>query len=212
MADISTINWGLIGGITGIIMIGILIVMFLAYRARKTPILKVFGASYFRFEILNPARKTQTVNRLSKDFKIHGKIILFNASGGWYRIMDDRIFLRDNIPTSIYKFGNPIPINVYETPDAEIAVYDEDMKSMVKVRMSAQELRDAIESKVVHDLNKFTFSRMEIIMVIAAAVGIIINIIVVYEIVQVNSEFGTLINQLNQILSQLPTKSNNPAP
>src|SRR5437879_4285649 len=138
------INYGLIGSITGIVMIGVFIVMFFAYRARKTPILKVFGSSYFRFEILNPARKTQTVNRLSKDFKINGKLILFNAAGGWYRIMDDRIFLRDNIPTSIYKFGNPVPINVYEVPDAEIAVWDEDLKTMVKVRMSAQELRDAI--------------------------------------------------------------------
>ena len=103
--------------------------------------------------------------------------------------------------------GNPNPINILEVADPEVEVWDEDGKTFQKVKISAQELLDAINSKVVHDLNKFTFSRMELVMVFAAVVSIIINIIVVYEVVQVNSEFGTLVNQLNQILAQLPQKT-----
>lgn len=199
------INYGLIGGIISIVLIVVFIVIFFAYHGRKTPILKIFGASYFRFEILSPARKTQIVNRMTKDFKIIGNVILFKAPGGMYKVVDNSIFLRDKIPTAIYKFGNPMPINVYDHPEPIIKVWDEDNKTFVENKMSSQELQDAIESKVVHDLNKFTFSRMEIIMVIAAVIGIIMNVVVIYQTVQINSEIGTLINQLNQILENLPS-------
>ena len=185
--------------------------IFFMYKKRAAPVLKMFGSSYFRFEILSPARKTQIINKMTKDFKIVGNVILFKAPGGMYKVMDDRIFLRDNIPTSIYKFGNPLPINVYDNPTPEIAVWDEDNKIFKLNKMSSQELQDAIESKVVHDLNKFTFNRMEAIMIIIAIIGVIFNVIVLYEVVQVNSEFGTLINQLNQILANLPKTTTTPA-
>ena len=204
------VNWGIVGGISGIALIIVFLIIFFAYRKRATPVLKLFGASYFRFEILSPARKTQTINRMTKDFKIIGNVILFKAPGGMYKVIDNSIFLRDKIPTSIYKFGNPMPINVYDHPEPIVKVWDEDNKTFVENKMSSQELLDAIESKVVHDLNKFTFNRMEAIMIIIAIVGVIFNVVVLYEVVQVNSEFGTLINELNQILANLPHTTTTP--
>lgn len=201
------INYGLIGGVISIALIICFIMIFFGYRKRAPRILKLFGAEYFTFEIINPARKLQVVNKMVKDFKVHGKVILFASGEHWYRVMEDRLVIRNNRPYSMYKFGNPTPINILDHPDSEIAVYDEDNKTMVKIKMSGQELRDAIESKVVHDLNKFTFSRMEIVMVIVGVVAIIMNIVVVYEITQINSEFGNLINELNQILANLPKSS-----
>ena len=207
----NTINWGLIGGISGIVIIIVLLMIFFMYRKRSTPILKMFGSSYFRFEILSPARKTQIVNKMTKDFKIIGNIILFDAPGGRYKVMDDRIFLRDKIPTSMYKFGNPLPINVYDNPEPEIVIWDEDNKTFMRNKMSAQELKEATDSKVVSDLNKFTYSKMEVIMIIIGVIAIIFNVVVLYEVIQVNSEFGTLINELNQILANLP-KTTSSAP
>ena len=204
------VNWGIVGGISGIALIIVFLIIFFAYRKRSAPIMRLFGSDIFIFDIVNPARKVKRVNKIVKDFKIHGKVIIFEDSGQWYRVMQDRLILRNNIPYSLYNFGNPIPVNVLEHPEAEFIKYDENTKSNVKVKISGQELRDAIESKVVHDLNKFTFNRMEVIMIIIAIVGVIFNVVVLYEVVQVNSEFGTLINELNQILANLPHTTTTP--
>ena len=204
------VNWGIIGGVISIALIICFISIFFGYRKRVAPILQIFGSTYFRFEILSPARKTQIVNRMSKDFKIFGNIILFDAPGGRYKVMDDRIFLRDKIPTSIYKFGNPLPINIYDNPDPEVVVWDEDNKTFMRNKMSAQELKDATDSKVVADLNKFTYSKMEMIMIVVSVIALIFNVIVLYEIISVSSQFSTLINELNQILANLPSHASAP--
>lgn len=199
------VNFIVISGLISIVLIIAFIVIYFGYRSRKAPILKVLGSTYFRFEILSPARKLLIVNRMAKDFKIFGSVILFDAPGGRYKVMDERVFLRESIPTSLYKFGNPIPLNIYDHPDPDIVVWDEDGKAFVKNRMSAQELKEATDSKVVSDLNKAVFSRIELVMVVIGVLGIIVNIIVLYEIVNVASQYGTLVNELNQILKSLPT-------
>lgn len=199
-----------IGGIVTIILVLVFIALLLGFKWRKTPVLRMFGMEYFTFEIINEAGMSKYVNRTTKDFKVHGKVILFQYESGWYKIQEDRLFFRKRIPSSIYRYGNPMALNVMDSPDNEIAVWDEDKKTMVTVKMSAQELRDAIESKVVHDLNKFTFSKTEIFAIILSIVSIVISAIVLYQIYQINSQMSTLIDQINQILSHIP--SINPTP
>jgi hypothetical protein len=201
----SSIDWTLVSSVILLIFILMFVVMMLSFRARKSRMLKIFGSQYFTFGIINEAGMLEWANRTTSDFIQKGKVILFKYKGGFYKVMEDYLIWISKIPTSIYRFGNPQPINIRQRPDTEIAVYDEEKKTMVKVKISAQELKEAIESKVVSDLNKFTFNRMEIITIIVMFVAIIFQVFVVYETFTIQSEIGTLINQLNQILSHLPT-------
>ena len=176
------------------------LMIYIGYRKRNTTILKIFGSQFFRFGIVNPAGQLEWLNKTTNDMKIYGKVIFFNYKEGAYRVQEDRLFWIDKIPTSIYKFGNPNPLNVMGISDPEIEVYDEDLKQHVKVKLSSQELKGALESKVVNELNKVGFNRIEMIVLLFMGVTIVLEIISLYEIFNVNSEYSTLINQLNQIL------------
>jgi hypothetical protein len=190
--------------VSGLLVIAFFVFIF-GYRARKTPILKLFGSKFFTFEFVDEAGQSEFVNRMTNDFQRIGKLVLFKYKDGKYEIREDRVFWRKGKPSCLYRLGNPIPVDVMGVNEPEIAVFDEEHKTMVKVRLSAQELRDAIESKVVHDLNKFTFSHMELIMIIVALISIVINVVVLYQIFQVNSEYSTLIKELNNLLSHIQT-------
>jgi len=204
--------YGLGGDITllytiPILLVVLFVVLLIGFKKRKAPILRMFGSTYFTFEMIDEAGMSKYVNRTTADLEHHGKVVLFKYKNGKYKVQEDRVFFRNNIPCSIYREGNPLPLNVMGAESPEIAVYDEDKKTMVKVLVSAQELKDSIESQVVHNLHKLTASRIEMILIIVSIIGIIIQFIVLYEIVQVNASYSNLIGQLNVILQHIQTQT-----
>lgn len=193
--------------IVTLMIIAIGFIIFFSYHSRKTPIMRIFGSQYFRFGIVNPAGQLTWHNRLTKDFKVVGKVILWKYKDQNYKLQEDRIFWENKIPSSIYKFGNPLALDILGIPDAEIEVWDERTKSNVKRKISSQELKGAIESKVVNELNKVGFNRMETVVLIIMIVAIGMNIVTLYQIYQINTAMATLIDQLNQILKNYVPKS-----
>jgi hypothetical protein len=188
-------------------------IVFFSYHRRKTFALRIFGSKYFTFGVMNPAGMLEWVNRATSDMKIYGSVILWYHKDGAYRVTEDTLFWYNGVPHAMYKFGNPNPLNILGEPDAEISVYDEDLKQNITVKISSQELKGAIESKVVNELNKVGFNRMEIITLIVMVVAIVFNIVILVEVYGVNSSYSTLVQQLNQILKQLAsTSTTTPAP
>lgn len=200
----SSLDYSLIITVVSLMFGLIIFVLYWGYRHRKASILRIFGSSYFTFGIVNPAGQLDWVNRTTADFQLVGKIILWKYKDQKYRLQENRLVWIKKIPASFYKFGNPIALDILDIKDAEIAVWDEDKATMVLVKLSAQELKGAIESKVVNELNKVGYNRMEVITLAVMMIVIILNVINLVEIISITNSFSTLINQLNTLLKQLP--------
>lgn len=186
----------------------IFVVFVLAFKKRKEPILKLFGSNYFKFDIINKAGQCLTIQRAyPADFKIEGDIVTFvckiGDKTGRYIVKDGYVYWKNKTPQATYREGNPLPLNINTIPDPEIPAYDEEKKTMVKVKISANELHEALVSKVVSDLNKSVFDRMDIIILLIALMMLVVGIVNVYMTYQTQSNIQALINQLNQILNHL---------
>lgn len=193
------------GSIIILVCVLVIVGVFWGYHKRKGPLLRIFGSTYFTFGIINPAGMLDWINKTTGDMKVYGKVILFYYKEGAYRVSEDRLFWINKIPHSIYKFGNPNAVNVLGIDDATIQVYDEDLKQNVTVKMSSQELKGALESKVVNELNKVGLNRMEMVTVIIMFVMIVLSALTLYESYSNSQSYGSLVNQLNQILSRFAT-------
>lgn len=162
----------------------------LAAEKRKIVIaLKIRRIPFFIAEFMTDTRDRYTKVILNKETKQLGKHFFFTVKGSKYMTSPKAMFRSYGVTRIQYQEGDPIPRMPFSTDiDSEIG---------------ASELEEAIKSKVVHDLLKFTFSRLEIVYLIVAIAGIGINIVVLYFAYTTAQEYSGLIQQLNGILTRL---------
>lgn len=159
---------------------------------RKIPIiLKIRHIQFFKAEFFTETRSRRSVIILLSECKKLGHFYQFHISSGKYLVNPRAMFQSHGNPTIQYDEGNSIPIIIFRSESEHI---------------DSQELDEVANNKIVHDLLKFTFTRLELLYLIIAIVGIGINIAVLYMSYLTQQDFSSLVNQLNGILKQLQAK------
>jgi len=198
--------------------VGVLPVIFLfilGYRNRIPAILSFLRLDFFFASITDEVQAIHERTILIKDLVKIGKASYFPSIGGHYWVRPSRtinkvqyntIYHSGGKPKLFYNYGNPEPNIVFNPVESAIPLMTEsDLREFLT--LTSKENKDAIESKVVTDILRFTFDTKDKLMIILIAVGIGIGVINGYFVYNINSQFSSLINQLNQLLAHLTTPS-----
>jgi hypothetical protein len=174
MTDYTQLIYSLITVSIFLIPIMITTAIIMRWKHITVPILGK-KKSFFRYSMMDEARNV-TWHRIQTDkLKTVGKFVFFEYGGEYYFQHERAVFRDKGIATSNYTLHNPVPLSIEH--GAEV--------------MSAKEVKDAQNDKVVFDLLRFTLSKVENAYLILAAVSIIMIGINLYLTYQLQNSIGT---------------------
>lgn len=172
-----------------------LVAVFLLIKFRER--LPIIGAKkeIFQYSMMDEAR-TRTWHKIQKDsLKVMGEFVTFEYQKERYFVMPQAIVREKGIATSDYTLHNPIPINPLHNGTGI---------------MSASETKEAIDSKVVFDLLRFTLSNVETGIMFLLIGTLIVGIINIYFGYTASSQISADHTLLQQVVHYL--FPNSPAP
>lgn len=163
---------------------------------------RVFGwamhKDYFKYAIIDSARNIKWFKISIDRFKVMGKYVMFYHGKDSYFVMKEGNLRNSGIPSAIYDEHNPFPHSLK---------FDE-QSGLEKNTISGSETKEAINSKVVFDLLRFTLSNVETLVMIVLIANLIVGIVGIFFSYQTQSAVNAQDVLLKQVVKYLFPNSN----
>lgn len=171
-----------------VIIIPVMIIAFVLMKKFKIHIPIIGSKAFYTFGMFDEARVLTWHKLQVSDIKVLGKFVTFEYLKESYFIFKETQFRHDKLPASQYNIHEPLPIPI---------------TSKDKIDVSGSEMKEAIDSKVVFDLLRFTLSKVESLFVMMIIVNIAVTAIGVYLVYQQGNTIGNLDTLVRQVVKYL---------
>jgi hypothetical protein len=123
-----------------------------------------------------------------------GKIPVIKIKGGRYHLISDYFFRSGIDPAIEFKMGNPNPI----------MRFPRNQKDIDNSGFTAEELRDAFDTKMFQDLLRYNFTNLDYMLMILLCVSIMLNVIILFLLFDASNALTAISKDLNKLI---PTSS-----